>query len=296
MIFLPTIYPSGISRAVSAIDEIPVFKDLPDGFLRVIVRIIKKINLRVPKSPIVASRSTLAEESGKSVESVHRAVRWLEERGLIERDQKSRAGFRGSSSPLAPTHKLLEALLLTPEAEAQIKKAKHVAPAYPAATSSTTTRDCVRIGGFTLPCDLAWIVQEGGLSASAVLLLMRIAKQSKQKLSDVVAATKQYLEPLKGRGLFSYLRKLLLKGQDFTWKAAEQKDQHVAQQVQEHLAHKAKDMVGQKFQSLDGALQVEVDSSGMLRETRNGMSVIRYFNEKFLEAVGLRRLVPISIF
>lgn len=296
MIFLPTIYPSGISRAVSAIDEIPVFKDLPDGFLRVIVRIIKKINLRAPKSPIVASRSTLAEESGKSVESVHRAVRWLEERGLIERDQKSRAGFRGSSSPLAPTHKLLEALLLTPEAEAHIKKAKHVAPASPAATSNTTTRDFVRIGGFTLPCDLAWIVQEGGLSASAVLLLMRIAKQSKQKLSDVVAATKQYLEPLKGRGLFSYLRKLLLKGQDFTWKAAEQKDQHVAQQVQEHLTHKAQDMVGQKFQSRDGALQVEVDSAGMLRETRNGMSVIRYFNEKFLEAIASRRLVPSTIF
>ena len=296
MIFLPTIYPSGISRAVSAIDEIPVFKDLPDGFLRVIVRIIKKINLRAPKSPIVASRSTLAEESGKSVESVHRAVRWLEERGLIERDQKSRAGFRGSSSPLAPTHKLLEALLLTPEAEAQIKKAKHVAPASPATTSNTTTRDFVRIGGFTLPTDLAWISQEGGLSASAVLLLMRIAKQSKQKLSDVVAATKQYLEPLKGRGLFSYLRKLLLKGQDFTWKAAEQKDQHVAQQVQEHLTHKAQDMVGQKFQSRDGALQVEVDSAGMLRETRNGMSVIRYFNEKFLEAIASRRLIPSSIF
>ena len=296
MIFLPTIYPSGISRAVSAIDEIPVFKDLPDGFLRVIVRIIKKINLRAPKSPIVASRSTLAEDSGKSVESVHRAVRWLEERGLIERDQKSRAGFRGSSSPLAPTHKLLEALLLTPEAEAHIKKAKHVAPASPAATSNTTTRDFVRIGGFTLPCDLAWIVQEGGLSASAVLLLMRIAKQSKQKLSDVVAATKQYLEPLKGRGLFSYLRKLLLKGQDFTWKAAEQKDQHVAQQVQEHLTHKAQDMVGQKFQSRDGALQVEVDSAGMLRETRNGMSVVRYFNEKFLEAIASRRLIPSSIF
>ena len=291
MIFLPTIYPSGISRAISAIDEIPAFKDLPDGFLRVIVRIIKKINLRTPKNPIVASRNTLAEESGKSVETVHRAVRWLDERGLIERDQKSRAGFRGSSSPLAPTHKLLEALLLTPEAQTQIKKAKHVAPA-----SSTAGRDFVRLGGFTLPTDLAWIVQEGSLSASAVLLLMRIAKQSKQKLSDVVAATTPYLEPLKARGLFSYLRKLLLKGQDFTWKAAEQKEQHVAQQVQEHLAHKAQDMVGQKFQSCDGALQVEVDSSGMLRETRSGISVIRYFNDKFLEAIASRRLVPSRIF
>ena len=156
MTFLPTIYPSGISRAVSAIDEIPAFKALPDGFLRVIVRIVKKINLRSPSNPIVASRNTLAVESGKSVETVHRAIRWLEELGLIERAQKARAGLRGSSSPLMPTHKLLEALLLIPEVEAQLKKAKHVAPASP-----IPARDFVRVNGLTLPSDLAWIVQQG---------------------------------------------------------------------------------------------------------------------------------------
>lgn len=289
MTFLPTVYPSGISRAIASLDELPVFKELPDGFLRVIVRIIKKINLRSPKNPVIASRSTLADESGKSVETVHRAIRWLEEHGLIERAQKARAGFRGSSSPLVPTLKLLEALLLTPEAEAQLKKAKHVAPASPA-----PARDFVRVHGFTLPSDLAWIAQQGGLSASAVLLLMRMAKQSKQKLSDVVTATKQYLEPLKGRGLFSYLRKLLLKGQDFTWKAKEQKEQHMESQLQNHLAHKAQDMVGQKFQNREGTLSVEVDASGMLRETRNGTSVMRFFSENFLEALAARRLIPVE--
>lgn len=289
MIFLPTIYPSGIARAVTSMDELPVFKELPDGFLRVVVRIVKKINLRAPRSAIVASRSTLATEACKSVETVHRAIRWLEEHGLIERDQKARAGYRGSSSPLVPTQKLLEALLLTPEAEAQIKKAKHVAPA-----SVTPARECVRVAGFTLPSDLAWIAQQGGLSASAVLLLMRIAKQSQQRLSDVVAATRQYLEPLKGRSLFSYLRKLLLKGQDFTWKANEQKEQHVETQMQEHLAQKAQDMVGQKFQNRDGSLQLEVDASGMLRETRNGHSVMRFFSENFLDALSARRLIPLK--
>ena len=287
MIFLPTIYPSGIARAVTCIDELPVFKQLPDGFLRVVVRIVKKINLRAPRSAIVASRSTLATEAGKSVETVHRAIRWLEEQGLIERDQKSRAGCRGSSSPLVPTQALLEALLLTPEAQTQIKKAKHVAPA-----SAAPTRDCVRVAGFTLPSDLAWIAQQGGLSASAVLLLMRIAKQSQQRLSDVVAATRQYLEPLEGRSLFSYLRRLLLKGQDFTWKATEQKEQHRETQLQDHLKHKAQDMAGQKFQNRDGSLQVEVDASGMLRETRNGISVMRFFTENFLDALSARRLIP----
>src|SRR5690606_11086574 len=158
---------------------------------------------------------------------------------------------RGSSSPLVPRPKLLEALLLTPEAEAQLRKAKHVAPASP-----TPARDFIREQGFTLPADLAWIAQQGGLSASAVLLLMRMAKQSKQMLSDVVAATNQYLQPLKGRGLSSYLRKLLLKGQDFSWKASEQKEQHMQTQLQYHLAHKAQDMAGQKLQNREGTPQV----------------------------------------
>ena len=289
MNFLPTIYPSGISRAIASLDELPTFKDMPDGFFRVIVRIVKKINLRSPSNPIVASRGTLAEESGKSVETVHRAIKWLEERGLIERAQKARAGLRGSSSPLIPTSKLVEALLLTPEAEAQLKQAKHVAPASPA-----KVRDFVRVDGLSLPSDLAWIAQQGGISASAVLMLMRMAKESKQRLSDVVAATKQYLEPLKGRSLFSYLRKLLLKGQDFSLQAKEHKAQHIEDQVQMHLTHKAQDMAGQKFQNRDGTMQVEVDASGMLRETRKGTTVMRMFSENFLEALAAGRLIPLK--
>lgn len=67
MTSLPTIYPSAIARAVSALDELAAFKELPDGFLRVIVRIIRKINLRAPCGAIVASRARLAAEAGKSV-------------------------------------------------------------------------------------------------------------------------------------------------------------------------------------------------------------------------------------
>ena len=289
MNFLPTIYPAGISRAIASIDELPAFKDMPDGFFRVIVRIVKKINLRTPQKPIVASRSTLAQESGKSVETVHRAIKWLEEQGLIERAQKARMGLRGSSSPLQPTCKFLEALLLTSEAEVQLKQAKHVAPATP-----NKTRDFTRVNGLSLPTDLVWIAQQGGISASAVLMLMRMAKESKQRLSDVVAATKQYLEPLKGRRLFSYLRKLLLKGQDFALQATEQKAQHIENQLQEHLTHKAQDMVGQRFQNRDGSVHVEVDSSGMLRETRKGISVMRMFTENFLDALASGRLIPLK--
>ena len=51
-------------------------------------------------------------------------------------------------------------------------------------------------------------------------------------------------------------------------------------------------MAGQKFQNRDGSLQVEVDASGMLRETRNGISVMRFFTENFLDALSARRLIP----
>ena len=103
----PTVvYPSLISRACATLDESPMFKDAPDGYLRVILRIIKKINLKRLSAPILASRATLAEESGKSVETVHRVVRWLEEHGLVRREQRARPELRGSSSPLIPTAQL----------------------------------------------------------------------------------------------------------------------------------------------------------------------------------------------
>lgn len=70
------------------------------------------------------------------------------------------------------------------------------------------------------------------------------------------------------------------------------KEQHMETQLQDHLAHKAQDMVGQKFQNRDGTLLVEVDASGMLRETRKGQSVMRFFSENFLDALSARRLIP----
>ena len=105
-------YPSAIARACAALDESLVFRDLPDGYFRVVVRLIKKINLSHLFSPIVASRGTIARESGKSIETVGRAVKWLEERKLVTREQRARAGLRGSSAPLVPTAKFIDALTL----------------------------------------------------------------------------------------------------------------------------------------------------------------------------------------
>ena len=170
----PTVvYPSLISRACAALDESPVFKDVPDGYLRVILRIVKKINLKRLNSPILASRATLAEESGKSVETVHRVVRWLEERGLVERQQRARPELRGSSSPLLPTKQLLDALLLSEAARASVDEAHPNKGAKAAAGEPTTVAnkspartanqeapfEFERVGKVRLPRDLVWLVK-----------------------------------------------------------------------------------------------------------------------------------------
>ena len=253
----PTVvYPSLISRACATLDESPMFKDAPDGYLRVILRIIKKINLKRLSAPILASRATLAEESGKSVETVHRVVRWLEERGLVQRQQRARPELRGSSSPLIPTQQLLDALLLSEAARTAVDDAHPAqktkpssATAAPIATQSTArttnhTSLFERIGKVLLPRDLAWLVKEQGMNCSGVLHLMKLAGKTKQRLSNVVAATQKYLQGLEGRELFAYIRALLSKGQDFGQRATEQARGNEQAQERAYLQQKAQDLAG----------------------------------------------------
>ncbi|MET1114554.1 MAG: replication/maintenance protein RepL [Comamonas sp.] len=294
----PTIYPSMIARACSALDESPLFRDMPDGYLRVIFRIIKKINLIRLNSPIVASRSTIAQESGKSVETVHRVVKWLEERGLIERAQKARAGLRGSSSPLIPTLKLLDALLLTDRTHAG--KAPALAPALrPERSAPAAAAPCAAPGGaqfetfgkLKLPCDLAWLVHERGLQGTGVLQLMKLAKQAKQRLSDVVGATRKYLEQLEGRRLYAYLRALLGSKRDFGQCAQAAATEASEQRQHSYLQEKAAALAGQAFRSRDAKLVVTVDACGMLLEERAGRRAARPMCQSFLDAIAAGRLI-----
>lgn len=300
----PTVYPSMIARACSALDESPLFRDMPDGYLRVIFRIIKKINLIRLNSPILASRGTLAQESGKSVETVHRVVKWLEDHGLIERVQKARAGLRGSSSPLIPTLKLLDALLLTDRSHAG--KPPVLAAGCGPATLRPDTRstraaalpDAARantefstIGKLKLPSDLVWLVRDRGLQGTGVLQLMKLAKQAKQRLSDVVGATRQYLEKLEGRRLYAYLRALLGSDRDFGQRAQAAASAAVEQQQSSYLQEKAAAFAGQTFQSRDAKLLVTVDACGMLLEERAGRRAARPMCQSFLDAIAAGRLL-----
>ena len=291
---LTTIYPSAIAHAVNSIDEMELFRDMPDGYFRVLIRIIKKINLRSPASPITAARSTLADESGKSIETVQRVVRWLEDRGLIEREQKARAGLRGSSSPLVPTAKLIDALLPSRPSPAGAIRRNPINGAK--ADSATPQPTFLKLDGRKIPADLAWMVQSNGMAGSGVLKLMSMAKEAKQRLSDVVESSKKYLEPLNGRAMFSYVRKLLDSGRDFTQRANTELKARQDTEMRDHLARKAQEMIGRVFRTRDSKLFVEVTDDGSLCERRagdqSGGGNRRLMTESFLDAISAGRLVP----
>lgn len=108
------LYPSLIHRACSIVDEWDVLKNQPDCFFRVILRIVKKVNIAQPKSAVFAKRATLALEAGQSVQTVNRTIKWLETEGLITRQKKAHQGLRGSSSPLVLSDQFLHLLMLDP--------------------------------------------------------------------------------------------------------------------------------------------------------------------------------------
>lgn len=366
-----TLYPSLINRACAVLDERPDVRNQPEGYLRVILRIVKKINLATPMSPIFAKRSTLATESGRSIETVHRTIKWLESEGLIERKQKAHPGRRGSSSPLVPTMKFLRELLLDPESiarsyqecedyigkkqQARAEKnackptASHetVSADMPADTSvtadmyfaaptetpqpdqastveavvqdlsSTTTvetvpvaaeqpapktsaqrqaerdhnRGFVKLENMKIPQDLAWLVNDLDMRATGVLQLMSMAKQAKQRLSDVVAATGKYLQDLPGREAYAYIKSLLKKGQDFAYKVRATNDANEEEQERAYLAQKAEAMAGRSFANREGNLIVTVEANGMLTLERDGQRAAKRIDRKFLDAIDAGRLV-----
>lgn len=343
---MTTIYPSAIARACSVLDESPMFKDLPDAYLRVVIRIVKKISLNCLKKPILASRGTLSLESGKSIETVGRAVKWLEARGFIEREQKARAGLRGSSSPIRPTDALLEVLTLkggvkeetvdgtdrklvdksvgkllntgglsagtpvssdasisTKQEQSEENQLAHCVPT--ASSSDKPVQNPVRRnlqkkfqtpkGDVFIPAELEWMVQQGGLRATAVLKLMKFAKGQQKRLSDVVQASRKYLQELSSTSLFAYLHKLLQSNRDFSAVVQQEHQAHVQQQVKARLAQKAIDLEGRSFRTRDGKLRINVRANGCLEFIRAGIlmgSSPMSHNPDFLTALDEGRLIP----
>lgn len=279
-------YPLGILKGCAALDESAVFRELPDGFIRVVLRLVKKINLVKPGSPIFARRETLAREAGKSVETVGRALRWLENAGLIQREQKARPGLRGSEAHIYPTDRLIQALGIGEKARSHVKPDGSISavpreqsfqrqsPGGPLAEPKLSTPQAaapamVRLQGKAIPRDLVWMATDGGLNATGVLRLMRLAKESGKRLSDLVAVARANLTKLAGKSLFAYVRSLLKQDKDFGYLNKQSNDQAEkgARQKRdsELVARKSLEWHGRRFKAKDGRI-IAIESGGCFRQ------------------------------
>jgi len=253
----PVVFPARINRACAVLFDAPEFRDLPDSYVRVVLAIIKKINLSNLHSTIFATRAALAAESGRSLETVHRAIRWLEAHGFIERQQKARAGLRGSSSPLTPTVRLIQCLLLDQAGDTDKNRVDESRSTQESGSPFT------RIGRFLVPSDLTWLHKSGGLSPTAILKLMACAKLRGQRLSDIVKVAYRYIASLRGNNLFAYLLSLTKKDKDYKGILDAAQKEVAAQQEKEMLRNKSRELDGRMFRNRERGLVTEV-ISGML--------------------------------
>ena len=302
-------YPYEIVRACTDLPYHPKFAQMPDGFLKVVIKIVQKINLRKPFTEIFASRQTLADEAGKSLDTVHRAIQWLEQNKLIERERQARAGLRGSRSPLIPTRDLLAALgLIDEKGKARMNRA-----AGPAAlcidpssadrveTAGSPEVGCdtghdsraagayTRIGPVSVPSDLIWLCRLG-LTPFAVLGLMKKARQASQRLSHVVAAAKKYLGNLRANQLYAYLCALIASGRDFSAISLDEEKKSLEIREKSYLSEKSEIFEGRKFVSKKTG-KVYLVESGVIREMCNGQTRVTPFTRAFLDALEAGKVV-----
>lgn len=277
-------YPHVICHAVALVDDLAVFRALPDSYSQVLRRLIKKVGKDDGQRAILARRQTIAEEAGKSVETVYRALREFESRGWIEqRDRRPGEHLIGSESEITFSRDLCDLLDLPYEGKVVSRSAgKSAVRGQPSvsddrsynaisfssiqpsskehpeefaeksqnlSTAQQVASDSgkVQMQGRSVPTELVWLVAEQELSLSGLFALMRNARNNGKLLSDVVACTKQYLAKLNGRALFAYLNTLTKADRDFAWE--------VKAKVEQVEVAKTKRDDGQKLQAAAAKLQ-----------------------------------------
>lgn len=292
----PKFYPAFISRAVACLDEVDSLKSLPDGFLRVLIRIVKKIDLSKPHQAIYASRSTLAEESGKSVETVHRAVKWLEENAFIARQQYANPGNRGSRSPITPTAKLLAAIGLEQPTQNSTSKVREQI-AFQTTTAidgrmertSHPKQSFSLVDGMKVPTELLWLVRHQGLTASGILKLMACATAAGKRLSTLVQATKSYLGRFQGKQLYAYIKALISKDRDFGKTVQDAEEKENFNKCKQTIEMASESLNGRSFEKSDGSTRYKIEE-GFIVVYANQKRSVAPLSMKFIEALTSGRI------
>lgn len=304
-------YPMAITKACAAIGELAEFADMPGNYFSVLMQLIKKISVIKPTQPIFARRSTLARESHKSVETVGRMLRWMEDRGYITREQKANPGLRGSTSHIRPTTKLINLLGLKVKPKRLPSFSDGSISALPNPYSlfkkqpeknfihnqdaTTPPPKFVTVHGKRIPIELAWLVQKNKLLVTGLLRLMKLAKQAGHRLSDVVAVSVNCLIPLKSRDLYGYLISLLQKDKDYGYLAKKQNDDA----TKENETRQRKVLLARKMQEWNGRLFTNQSQSvtylvrGCSLEIQGGGNASKPMDIEFVDAVmdGKLRLI-----
>lgn len=309
----PVLYPWAIARAISLLDEVSLFKDMPDSYWPVLIRLVKKIDISKPQTEIFAKRETLADESRRSVQTVSRALRWLEDNGLIEKREKiCRGENRGSHSPIRFSTPVINTLVYEPENREGEKQPrppiisgvsvsskmnsnlkKQSSEPVDNSTDSNVTKAFVSIDGKQIPTELSWLTQGERISATAVLCLMGMAGKAKQRLSSIVAISRAHLEKLKGKSLFAYLKKLISMNKDWGYldKQQQQESQKQEQEVKdaEMVKNKAIDLIGRVLVGGNGAIY-QVEGGGFYRVKFNNQERVGLINCAFIQSINNGRL------
>lgn len=139
-------------------------------------------------------------------------------------------------------------------------------------------RQFVLVQGKAVPADLAWLVIENALELPALFLLMRMARDAKQRLSDIVAATGRALVGLRGRSLFSYVRALIQKPIDYghlvARRQAKAEVERITAEARAAESQKIADLLrllrGQRHLREDG-MALEIDEASVVIVTAQGV-------------------------
>lgn len=186
-------------------------------------------------TPIFPSRDKLAQRTGYTIRSVQRALVELEAAGWIQRlhQQRKRVGGRITNDfsivPICLTPTACECLSLSYELEkteeiqqytllttrsGATKTPCAIKPNQPKAVQIHSAKQKhlvnhqpIRIGHYSIPKKLVWLVRTAHLSLPQVFLLMKKFSAKGVKLENYIENLEMKIGLLKGQSLFAYLLK-----------------------------------------------------------------------------------------
>jgi len=138
------------------------------------------------------------------------------------------------------------------------------------------------------------MVQQGGMVVTGLLRLMKLARASGKRLSDVVQVAYNYMIVLKGRELYSYAFSLIQQKKDFGYLAnADRKAEEVRVQKTletELVERKSFEWKGRTLKNRAGSHTYAIRENGSVDVTHDNRISVLCIDMKFIDAVNEGKL------